>query len=76
MGQNVGAAMPLSGAGELGPYPTQCIVPKLRATSMPNFILIHSTILPQYTNATDRQDRTGQWSNSIGQTVLQMVNQK
>jgi len=28
---------------------------------MPNFILIHPTVWPQYTNVTDRQDRqTGQ----------------
>jgi len=33
--------------------------------------------LAQYTNITDRIDRqTGQWSDSIGQTVLQMVAQK
>jgi len=27
---------------------------------VPSFILIHPTIWPQYTNVTDRQDRTGQ----------------
>jgi len=36
--------------------------------------LIHPTIWPQYSNITDRQ--TGQWSDSIGRTVLQMVTQK
>jgi len=48
-------------------------------------ILIHPTVWPQYTNVTDRQrdrqpetgqDRTeltGQWSDSIGRTVLETV---
>jgi len=26
---------------------------------MPSFILIHATVWPQYTNVTDRTDRTG-----------------
>jgi len=41
--------------------------------------LIHPTVCPQYTNVTDRKghDRTDrQWSDSIGQTVLQTVAQK
>jgi len=38
---------------------------------MPSFILIHLTVWPEYTNVTDRQDRTGQRSDSIGRTVLQ-----
>jgi len=41
---------------------------------MPSFILIHPTVWPQYTNVTERQ--TGQWSDSIGRTILQMVAQK
>jgi len=51
-----------------------------RPTSVPSFILIHPTVWPQYTNVTDRQDRTdrqtGQRSNSKGRTVLQTVVQK
>jgi len=46
---------------------------------MPSFILIHPTVWRQYTNVTDRQDRTGQnrqRSDSIGRTVLQTVAQK
>jgi len=42
-----------------------------RPTSMPCFVLIHSTVWPQYTKVTDRQ-RT----DSIGRTVLQTVAQK
>ena len=45
---------------------------------MPRFILIHSTVWPQYMHQrhrqTDRQDR--QRSDSIGRTVLQTVAQK
>jgi len=58
-------------------YPSSTIWPGPRPTSMPNFILIHPTVWPQYTNVTDRQtDRTGQRSHSIGRTVLPMVVQK
>jgi len=60
--------LPLLG-GELGPHITQlglCRGLYLHA----NFILIHPTVWPQYTNITDRQD------NSIWQTVLQTVAQK
>ena len=42
-----------------------------------SFILIHSTVWPQCTNVTDRQDRpSGQRSDSIGRIVLQTVAQK
>jgi len=51
-----------------------------RPTCMPSFILIRPTVWPQYTNVTDkqtdRQDRTGQRTDSIGRTVLQTVAQK
>ena len=51
--------------------------PGPRPTCIPSFILISPTVWPQYTNVTDRtgQDRQAdrQWSNRIGQTVLQMV---
>jgi len=44
---------------------------------MPSFILIHPTVWPQYTNVTDRQDRTDrQRSDRIGRTVLQTVAKK
>ena len=56
--------------------PSNAIWPGPRPTSMPSFILIHPTIWPQYTNVIDRQDRQTQWSDSIGQTVLQTVAQK
>jgi len=48
-------------------------------TQMPSFILIHPTVWSQYTNVTVRQDRidkTGQRSDSIGQTILQTIAQK
>jgi len=41
--------------------------PGPRPTSVPNGIVIHTTIWLQYTNVGDRQ--AGQWSRSIGQTV-------
>jgi len=37
---------------------------------MPSCILIHPAVWPQYTNVTDRQDRTGQRSDSIAQTIF------
>jgi len=43
--------------------------PGTRPTSEPGFILIHPTIWPKYTNVTDRHDRTGHRSDSIGRTV-------
>jgi len=49
---------------------------RAEATSVPSFILIHSTVWSQYINVTDRQDKTRQQSDSIGRTVLQAVAQK
>jgi len=44
---------------------------------VPTFILIHSTVWPQYNNVTNRQDMTDrQRSDSIGRTVLRTVAQK
>ena len=37
--------------------------PGLRLTSIPSGILIHPTVWPQYTNVTDRQDRTDRRDN-------------
>ena len=63
-------ALSVGGAGSL----SNTIWPSLRATSIPSDILIHPTVWSQYTNVTDRQDRTdGQRSDSKGRTVLQTV---
>jgi len=43
---------------------------------MPSFMLIHPTVWPQYTNVTDRQDRTDNGTIALGRTVLQTVAQK
>ena len=40
--------------------PSNTMWPGPRPTSTPSGILIYPTISPQYTNITDRQDRTGQ----------------
>ena len=69
--ESVGAAVPLSVG--VARCPSNAMWPGPRPTAVPSFILIHPTIWPQYTNVTDR---TAQWSDSIGQTVLQMVAQK
>ena len=60
--------------GGLAGSPSNTMWPGPRPTCMPSFILIRPTVWPQYTNVTDRQ--TGQWSDSIGRTVLQTVAQK
>jgi len=54
MGRKLGC-MPLLGGGAGSPSKTTWRGP--RPTCMPSFILIHSTVWPQYTNVTDRQDR-------------------
>jgi len=43
--------------------------PGQRPASIPSGILIHPTVWPQYTNVTDRQDRTEQRSRRIGRTI-------
>jgi len=73
MGQKLGAVH-LGGGGAGSPSNTMW--PGPRPTCMPRFILIliPPTVWPQYTNVTDRQDRTDRlWSDSIGRTVLQTV---
>jgi len=73
---------PKSGRGLMCPFlggagsPSNTVWPRLRPTSVPSGILIHPAVWPQYTNVTDRQDRTGQRFDSIGRTVLQTVAQK
>ena len=67
--------------GEMGRYPSNAMWLGPRPTRMPSFILIRPTVWPLYANVRDRQidrqDRqTGQWSNRIGRTVLQLVTQK
>ena len=57
MGQKLGLCP--FGGGEAG-SPFNTMFPGPRPTCMPSFISIHPTVWPQYTNVTDRQDRTGQ----------------
>jgi len=61
---NNGYGLKIEGAVSL----SNTMSPGLRPTSVPSFILIHPTLWPQYTNVTDRQDRTTdrQWSDSMG----------
>jgi len=74
MGQKLGAAVPRTlGTAELGPHLPQRGQGRAR-TSMPNFILIHPTVWPQYINVTDRQtDIAGKRSHSIERIVSQTV---
>jgi len=51
-------------------YPSKTLWPGLRPTCVPSFVLIRPTVWPQCTNVTDRQ--TGQRTDSIGRTVLQI----
>jgi len=71
-GPKNGGLCPFVGGGAGSPCNTRW--PGPRPTCMPSFILIHQTVWPQYTNITDRTDR--QWSDGIGQTILQTVAQK
>jgi len=72
-GPKIGGAVLLLGGAR---SPSKTMWPGPRPTCIPSLILIRPTVWPQYTNVTDRQtDRTGQRSNSIGWTVLQMVTQ-
>ena len=74
MGQKLGA-VPLW-EREAG-SPCNTMWPGPRPIRMPSFILIHPTVWPQYTNVTDRQDRTDrQRSDSIRRIVSQTVAQK
>ena len=73
MGRKLGAVLLL---GELHWYPSNTMWPGPRPTSAPTGILIHLTVWLQYTNVTDRTEQDRQWSDSIGQTVLQTVAQK
>ena len=64
------------GGGGAG-SPSNTMWPGPRPTYVPSFLLIHPTVWTQCTNVTDRQDRqTGQWSDSIGRTVLETVAQE
>jgi len=55
-GRKLGGSAPLCGGGAGSPSNT--VWPGPRPTCMPSFVLIRPTVWPQYTNATDRQDRT------------------
>jgi len=71
MGRKLGAVPLLGGTGSGSPSAQW---PGLRPTSVPSGIVMRSTIWPQYTNVTDKQDI--QRSDSIGRTILQTVAQK
>jgi len=51
-----GADVPLSVGAPGSPFNTMW--PGPRPTYMPSFILMHPTVWPQYTNVSDREDRT------------------
>ena len=75
MGRKLGGLRPLFWGTAGSPSNTK--LPGPRPTSIPSGILICPTVWPQYTNVTDGQtNRTGQQSDSIGQTLLQTVTQK
>jgi len=65
MGRKVGTAVPLF--VERAGSPSNIMSPELRATYVSSGILIHPTMLPQYINVTDRQNR--QQSHSIGEPI-------
>ena len=69
----IGGLRPILGGGGAR-FPSNTMWPGPRPTCMPSFILIHSTVWPQYTNVTGRTDR--EQSDSIRRTVLQTVAQK
>ena len=74
MGRKLAGAVPLLG-GELDPHLTQCGLGRGLPPCQVSFWSIqpfgHSTL----TSQTDRTDMTGQWSDSIGWTILKMVDQ-
>jgi len=45
--------------------PSNTMWPGSRPTCLPSFILIHPTVWPQYTNVTDRPDRTEQTDSGL-----------
>ena len=62
--------------------PSNTVWPGPRRTCMPSFIFIHPTVWPQYTNVTDRQDRTtvrwhraNRFTNGRPKTFLHLGNQ-
>jgi len=59
-----GGAVPLweGGAGS----PSNTVWPRPRPTSMPSFILSHSTAWPEYTNVWDRQTDRETWQTDNG----------
>ena len=60
MSQKVGLGCCAHFPGELGPHQTQCRLGQGLPPSIPSGILMHPTVwaLAQYTNVTDRTDRT------------------
>jgi len=55
-GPKIGGSTPFWGARAGSPSNT--VWPGLRPTCTPSYMLIHPTVWPQYTNITERQDRT------------------
>jgi len=52
-GPKIGGLCPFGGSE----FPSNTMWPGPRPTCLPSFILIHSTVWPQYTKVTDRTDR-------------------
>ena len=71
-----GGCAPLGKAGST----SNTMWPESKPTSMPNFILIHLTVWPQYTNATDRTtvqyDRANRFINGCPRTGLNWIIRK
>ena len=62
--------------GVFGPHLTQCGQDVRRPTCMPSFILIRPTVWPQYTNVTDKQDRTDNGVIAWGEPFYERSPQK
>jgi len=73
MGRKLGReGLCLFGGGRAGAgSPSKTMWPGPRPTCVPSFVLIHQTVWPQYTNATDRTER--QRSDGIGRTIFLSV---
>ena len=79
MGRKVGAVVPLSVGGELGPHLTQCGLDRGLSPYQVASCRIHPTVWPQLANVRAYRQDTGQTdrqrTDSIRRTVLQMVAQ-
>jgi len=68
------AVVPLSERGT--GFPSNTVSPGPRPTSIPSGTLIHSTVWPQYTKVTDRQDRQDNCPVAYCEPLLVTVVQK